>query len=274
MTEKYQEVPPLAVRAVRKARRILTAHAANEADGGHATKARKVCTVGVSHKQRSRLQRLNPDVTFEHFSFRKFLPPDNIKLPPCDSLIMNMEYRNQDLLDQAAEAGIETYSLHLVLKTSLAEVKSYADVDMEELFAPAGTVHVSTEDAGATLSEKLAFVEEQIKAGNRQPEFLEVFKTIVFEILRQPDNSPFLTWLRRYMNYRWEGEPFSEDMFETYNSAFQKVREKGLVAPNNFFATFAAMLASSGQYDRMRSAIEMLPTTANLDGYLLSLIHI
>ena len=181
---------------------------------------------------------------------------------------MNMEYRNQDLLDQAAEAGIETYSLHLVLKTSLAEVKSYADVDMEELFAPAGTVHVSTEDAGATLSEKLAFVEEQIKAGNRQPEFLEVFKTIVFEILRQPDNSPFLTWLRRYMNYRWEGEPFSEDMFETYNSAFQKVREKGLVAPNNFFATFAAMLASSGQYDRMRSAIEMLPTTANLDGYL------
>lgn len=228
----------------------------------------RICTIGVSGRMRPKILVHNPTAVLENFSFRDFLEGATGELPECDAVVFDAQFPVTRAIEQAEAKGIPIYALRSVMKAPISVAPEYRKVAASQFLETDEESTKKLDEIGSSQRDRLEYIDAQIASGNRSPDFFGTFRAILDGVLESGDHQTFLLQLRRYLNYMWEGEPFNEEMFNLYNSVFEDIEEKDIQASQSFYLTFAAMLASSGQYDRMRKLLAAAGPKPRLGGYL------
>lgn len=282
MSSMNNAQPTLFNRAVGKARRVMAkvrdgqSHASQAHDasaqaiavGAAETPSQsRVVAIGVSPKFRKKIASLNPKSKFEHLSFRLFTGDNPQPLPECDAIVIEPKFLNAKLLQMIREMGVPIHNSSQAQQMPLGALTQLSLIESDEIFDRTLERELDEDLVGSELNDQIAFIEAEIKNGNRTRAFIETFEAIVTSAASQLSPVEFGVLMRRYLNYRWEGEIFNEEIYRLYSGLIQQFEQKKITAPDNVYVTFAAMLASTGQYTEMRKVLRNV-AKPNLSGYL------
>lgn len=222
-------------------------------------KKQAVLCVGVARRDRKAITKLNPNVKFFFRSIQDYKHQNLPALPSsCNQIVFNTQHSNIAINRYLTQADITIHSYKRCVAEPIGGATEITLFRPERFWDLAGDVDEGVPRDSEALLAAFETIQSGIESGNREGEFFTRFEMTVARAfaLLSPDAS--LYWFRRYVNYWWEAQQLNEQIISLVENVIQALKDSGYQIPPKLNMDYLAMLASVGQYNKIRPQVAEL----------------